>query len=123
MANRPDTSPGFVLARRAGPVIVADYRERARASSCRRPISTPALTSALAVPLSDRGRTIGVLAVRSRAAKRFGDDEVRFLESLANLLATSLQRGAVGGGARTMRSGSRASASSPAASRTTSTTC
>ena len=38
------------------------------ASTCRRPISTPGSTSALAVPLSDRGRTIGVLAVRSRQA-------------------------------------------------------
>ena len=44
------------------------------------------------MPLSDRGRTIGVLVVRSRVARSFGDDEVRFLESLANLLTSSLQR-------------------------------
>ncbi|HJV95491.1 MAG TPA: ATP-binding protein, partial [Albitalea sp.] len=50
------------------------------------------LVSALAVPLSDRGRTVGALAVRSTQAQRFGDDEIRFLESLSNLLATSLQR-------------------------------
>ncbi len=50
------------------------------------------LTSAVAVPLSDLGRTIGVLAIRSRQARDFGDDEVRFVESLANLLASSLQR-------------------------------
>jgi len=44
------------------------------------------------VTVSDRGRTIGALTVRSRGEQRFGDDEVRFLEGLANLLATTLQR-------------------------------
>jgi PAS domain S-box-containing protein len=47
---------------------------------------------ALAVPLSDRGRTIGALAVRSDTPHRFGEDELRFLDSLASLLATLLQR-------------------------------
>ena len=45
-----------------------------------------------AVPLSDRGRTIGALAVRCAAQQRLGDDELRFLDSLASLLATLLQR-------------------------------
>ncbi len=45
-----------------------------------------------AVPLSDRGRTIGALAVRFAAQQRVGDDELRFLDSLASLLATLLQR-------------------------------
>jgi signal transduction histidine kinase/CheY-like chemotaxis protein len=35
---------------------------------------------------------IGMLSVRSKEAKRFGDEELRFLESLSSLLATSLQR-------------------------------
>ncbi|PTT77311.1 histidine kinase [Pelomonas sp. HMWF004] len=52
------------------------------------------LASALLVPLSDRGRIIGVLSVQSRRAGHFGDDQTRFLESLANQLATSLQRAA-----------------------------
>ena len=55
--------------------------------------------------------------------QRFGDDEVHFLESLSNLLATSPAARAERRGAAAMRSGWRASASSPAASRTTSTTC
>ena len=50
------------------------------------------IRSALAVPLSDRGRTVGVLAARSRDVRRFGEDEQRFLESMGNLLASSLQR-------------------------------
>jgi len=50
------------------------------------------LVSALAVPLSDRGRVIGMLSVRSKESRRFGDEEVRFLDSLSSLIATSLQR-------------------------------
>ena len=46
----------------------------------------------LAVPLSDRGRAIGLMVVCSKLAQRFGADELHFLESLSNLLATSLQR-------------------------------
>ncbi|MEP6873944.1 MAG: PAS domain S-box protein, partial [Burkholderiales bacterium] len=74
-SNTPDTSPGFVL-QQGVPVTVADYRHEQRF------IVSPAclaagMVSALAVPLSDRGRHIGVLAVRSREPMRFGDDEVR----------------------------------------------
>jgi PAS domain S-box-containing protein len=43
-----------------------------------------------AVPLSERGRTIGALLVRS--AQPLAEDEMRFLDSLASLLTTSLQR-------------------------------
>jgi len=90
IANRSDTSLGLVLASGRS-ITVADYRLEAR-------FQVPAaylaagLTSGLAVPLSDRGRTTGVLVVRSRAGRRFGEDEVRFAESLGNLLATTLQR-------------------------------
>ena len=88
--NEPDTPPGFLYAE-GRPVVVPDYREERR---FRVPASylQAGLVSALAAPLSDRGRTIGALTVRSRRAQRFGDDELRFVESLANLLASSLQR-------------------------------
>jgi len=88
--NRLDTSIGFVLSR-GQPVIVPDYRNEQRFSVPRAYIDT-GLVSALSVPVSDRGRTIGALTVRSRTPQRFGDEEVRFLQSLATLLATSLQR-------------------------------
>jgi PAS domain S-box-containing protein len=50
------------------------------------------MQSMLAAALSDRGQTIGVLVACSRGEQRFGADEQRFLESLANLLATGVQR-------------------------------
>jgi PAS domain S-box-containing protein len=90
IANRPDTSLGFVLAQGRS-IIVRDYALEKRFTVPNHYLDA-GLTSALAVPLSDRGRTIGVFVVRSLADRFFGDDEVSFLESLANLLATSLQR-------------------------------
>lgn len=90
MANRADTPAGYVLAQ-AGPVVVNDLRQEAR-FEVPQPYLDAGMAGALAVPLSDRGRIIGVLTVQSRSAGGFGDDEVRFLQSLANLLATCLQR-------------------------------
>ena len=87
---RPDTSPGLVLAL-GQPLIVSDYRVEQRFPVPRAYLDA-GLVSALAVPVSDRGRTIGALAIRSRQPRQFGDDELRFLESAASLLATSLQR-------------------------------
>lgn len=88
--NRGDTPPGFVYAQ-AAPVVVSDYREERRFRVPQTYLDA-GLVSALAVPLSDRGQVVGMLSVRSRQAQRFGDDEVRFLESLSNLLAATLQR-------------------------------
>jgi PAS domain S-box-containing protein len=90
VANRPDTSLGFVLAQGRS-INVPDYRSETRFSVPQSYLDE-GLISALAVPISDRGRTVGVLAVRAREHRLFGDDEVRFLESLGNLLASSLQR-------------------------------
>jgi PAS domain S-box-containing protein len=88
--NRPGTPPGFVLLH-GQPVIVEDYREERRFEVPPAYLEA-GLVSALAVPMSDRGRIIGALTVRSREARRFGADELRFLEALSNLLTTSLQR-------------------------------
>jgi PAS domain S-box-containing protein len=90
VANRPDTSLGFVLAQGRS-ITVSDYALERRFTVPKSYLQA-GLTSAVAVPISDRGRTIGVLAIRSHDTRHFGDDEVRFLESLGNLLASSLQR-------------------------------
>jgi signal transduction histidine kinase/CheY-like chemotaxis protein len=88
--NRPDSAPGFVLAS-GQPVLVDDYASETRFVVPQAYLDA-GLQRAIAVPLSDRGRMIGALTVRSRSALALGEDEVRFLESLANLLATGLQR-------------------------------
>ncbi len=90
VAIRPDTSLGFVMA--SGRSLTApDYARETRFKVPQAYLDA-GLVSALAVPISDHGRTIGVLALRSRTRREFGDDEVRFVESLSNLLASSLQR-------------------------------
>jgi len=89
-ANRADTPPGLVLAEGQA-VRVEDYRDERR-FNVPEAFLRAGLVSAMGVPLSERGRIIGVLTVRTRAPQRFGTDEERFLGSLANLLATCLQR-------------------------------
>ncbi len=88
--NRGDSLPGFVAAA-AGAVVVGDLEtdERLVLPDSHRSIG---LRSALFVPLLERGRTVGVLEAGAMEAGRFGADEIRFLEALANLLSTSLQR-------------------------------
>jgi PAS domain S-box-containing protein len=88
--NRPDTLPGYVL--QCGRPIGIDASSREAGSGVLQALRESGLHSVLAVPLLDRGRTIGTLTVGTRAASRFGDDELRFLESLCILMATSLQR-------------------------------
>ncbi|MEO7009384.1 MAG: PAS domain S-box protein, partial [Caldimonas sp.] len=90
IANRPDTPPGFVLAQGKA-VCVADYRNEHRFTVPPAYLDA-GLSSGLIVPLSDRGRVIGVVSVQSRQPRVFGADEVGFLESMSNLLGTSLQR-------------------------------
>ena len=90
LPNRPDTPPGYIYVH-GTPVIVPDYREEKRYHVPQAYLDA-GLTSAMAVPLSDRGQTVGALAVRSTQAQRFGGDELHFLESLSNLLAATLQR-------------------------------
>ncbi len=90
VANRPDFPAGFVLAQGV-PVVTPDYASEARFSG------PPALrqqgfVSGMGVPFSDRGQIIGVLGVHSRRHRPFSAEEQGFLQSLANLLASSLQR-------------------------------
>jgi len=90
IANHLDTSLGRVLAD-GHSLVIADYATERR-FKVPPAFLDAGLTSGLAVPLSDLGRIIGVLVVRTRQRRDFGADEVRFLESLANMLASSLQR-------------------------------
>jgi PAS domain S-box-containing protein len=92
--NQLDTLPGYLMSPSLAPslaVVVTDSTTERRFKVPANHISA-GWASGMAVALTDRGKIIGALTVASKEAKRFGDDEVRFLESLCNLLATSLQR-------------------------------
>lgn len=86
----PNSPLAFLIAQ-AQPVVVSDYASEQRfevPEAYRR----AGLVSALGMPLLDQGRCVGALVARSRQPQRFGEDELRFLESLGNLLSTVLQR-------------------------------
>ncbi|GAA4356305.1 hypothetical protein GCM10023165_49240 [Variovorax defluvii] len=84
-------SPAGSVVASGEPVLVGDYTSEKRFVIPRRYVEA-GLVCELQVPLADRGRIIGTVAVRSRTPRPFGDDEVRFLESLSSMLATVLQR-------------------------------
>ncbi len=90
LPNDPGTAAGQVLAS-GEPLRVDDLAHEPRFAVPQADLDA-GMASLLAVPLFDRGRMTGVLCVRSRQVGHFGDDETRFLQSLANLLATCLQR-------------------------------
>jgi len=90
LPNRRDGLHGFALAQEA-PTVVEDWSTETRfpmPDSYRR----HGLVSSIVVPLSDRGHAIGLLAVSSRRRQATGGDEIHFLQSLCNLLSSSLQR-------------------------------
>ncbi len=89
-AESKPTVPDWVL-EHGQPLTVADFANDARARAPRAG-GGAALQSALAVPLSDRSRTVGVLSVYARSTDRFGADELSLLESIASLLSTCMQR-------------------------------
>jgi PAS domain S-box-containing protein len=81
VASDASSAPGWLLAQ--GAPVVSDVAPLAEGCA-----------SALGVPVSDRGRHVGALVVRTREPRRFGADQMRFVESLASLLATVQQRAA-----------------------------
>jgi PAS domain S-box-containing protein len=90
LPNEPGLSSGCVVAE--GKPVLVDDATRERRFSMPPHCIRAGLACELSVPLADRGRIIGTLVVRSRTSGRFGDDEVRFLDSLSSMLATVLQR-------------------------------
>ncbi len=89
-ANRPDTLVGHVVAQHA-PVLVSNLPREQRFEVPARLLEAGA-KSCVGVPIIDRGRVVGVLAAWSNQSRKFGEDEVVFLQALTSLLSTSLQR-------------------------------
>ena len=90
LPNRPDSGLGQLAVSRA-PLVVPDLARENR-FDVHPEIVALGLHGAAAVPLSDQGRVTGAIAVWTRKARDFGDEELRLLEALASLLATTLQR-------------------------------
>ena len=90
LAAGVDTPGGYVLAE-GQPALVGELSAEQR-FQLPPAYGAAGVRSGLWVPLFDRGRQTGVIAALSTNPARFGADEARFLQSLANLLASTLQR-------------------------------
>lgn len=90
LTNDPLTLHGHVLTQ-TSPVIMTDLGAKQRFTIPCDYLSS-GFVSALMVPVMGCKQAVGTLAVCAKAAFPFGDDEVRFLTSLSNVLATAMQR-------------------------------
>jgi PAS domain S-box-containing protein len=90
LPNRRDTLHGFALAHDK-PTVVAEWAQETR-FPMPDAYRQRGIVSSIVVPLSDRGRAMGLLSVHARKPQPSGDDEIHFLQSLCNLLSSSLQR-------------------------------
>ena len=88
--NRPDTLLGYVAAQSEAVTVSSVARENR--FNIGADLRQGRAECALAVPMIGDGQVIGVLTASSVKPGRFGDDERSFLDALANLVVTSLQR-------------------------------
>ncbi len=73
------------------PVVVSDYRTDERFRACDDAVPYGILSGVM-VPVASGERVFGVLSAQSRTANHFRQEDVDFVESLANMLAEALER-------------------------------
>jgi PAS domain S-box-containing protein len=85
-----DTQVGHTLERQ-GPVIVRDTAvDRERGAGRLR--SEYGVVSSLAVPMRVADRDVGAVGLHSRTPREFSPDDVHFAQSVANVIASALER-------------------------------
>ena len=85
-----DSQAGFTLIS-DGPVIVEDLRTETRFSSP--PLITDhGVISGMSVIITGWGRPFGVLGVHTTQQRKFTIDDIHFLQSIANVLASAIER-------------------------------
>jgi diguanylate cyclase (GGDEF)-like protein len=84
-APEAGTQPRYTLAA-VEPVVMDDVREARFAAW------PPGVASAATVLMADREHRLGVIEAASRSPRRFEQDEITFLQSVANLLAAAIAR-------------------------------
>jgi len=85
-----DSQAGYTLLSRE-PVIVEDLRTETRFSGPRL-LRDHQVVSGLSVIIHGQGRPFGVLGAHTRAQRHFTKDDVRFLQAVANVLSTAIER-------------------------------
>lgn len=86
----PTSQAGYTLAS-GMPVVVEDYRQETR---FKLPpiVDNESVTSGMSVVIPGRDGPFGVLAVATFAARAFKEEDVIFLQGVANVLATAVER-------------------------------
>jgi two-component system, cell cycle sensor histidine kinase and response regulator CckA len=87
----PDSHAGYVL-RSTGQVVVEDLATDARFGSA--PLLSPhGVVSSLSVIVHGKDRPFGILGVHSATRREFTVHDTHFLQAIANVLATAIDRG------------------------------
>jgi diguanylate cyclase (GGDEF)-like protein/PAS domain S-box-containing protein len=84
------THVGFVVEAR-GPVIIDDFRSEGRFSAAGM-IARHGIISGIDVPVGHPDKPLGILGAYSRATHRFSQDDIGFVQSIANTLNTAIER-------------------------------
>ena len=86
----PASLAGYTLAQ-DGPILVEDFESEDRFTPAE-VLRRQRVRSSVSVPIRGRERPFGVLAAHSLRPRRFGEDDVYYLRSTANVLAAAIQR-------------------------------
>jgi signal transduction histidine kinase/PAS domain-containing protein len=89
-ANEPAFLDWYAT-RHGATVLVGAVADDARLTQCERLLADER-SGAIAVPIHGKDRPFGVLVVYTSAARAFSHDEVSFVLSMANVLATSIEQ-------------------------------
>ncbi|HZR46652.1 MAG TPA: diguanylate cyclase, partial [Candidatus Manganitrophaceae bacterium] len=90
VAANAESHGGYTLQEK-GPVVVEDFRTETRFASPTL-LREHGAISGVSVVIPGAGRPFGTLAVHSTSRRSFTQGEIRFLEVVANILATALAR-------------------------------
>ncbi|BDG05590.1 GAF domain-containing sensor histidine kinase [Anaeromyxobacter oryzae] len=85
-------SPCGYSLRSGAPIVVEDFATDARFPSPPQLLHEHGIVSAASVLIRDRHGTFGVLGAYTRSRRAFGQDDLDFLQSVANVLATTVER-------------------------------
>src|SRR5205085_8507884 len=75
-----------------GPVLVEDLRTETRFVPSEFALKLGVVSGLSVVIASRKDRPYGVVSVHSRRPRRFGGDDVNFVQAIANVLATAIER-------------------------------
>jgi PAS domain S-box-containing protein len=90
IGSSPRWMPGYTL-NMLHPVITGDLRVETRFSPCPF-LHNKGIVSAAAVTIGGKDNCYGILGVYSKTTRKFRPEEINFLQTLANVLATAIEK-------------------------------